>query len=91
LLFRTDATITLKIAAYEALMELIKSCPKDCYSVVKDTVLKLQTKIPDLVDLALASAVDATQLRDLISRLCVTLNSVLQKIFNSDALSGVSF
>jgi importin subunit beta-1 len=88
LLFRTDATVNLRNAAYEALMELIKNSPKDCYSVVKDTTLIVLKKIEELLNVEeiLASATDRAQLRDLISQLCATLQSVLRKFHENDAL-----
>ena len=43
LLVTTDrqdaATANLRSAAYEALMEMIKNSPKDCYEVVKQTIM----------------------------------------------------
>ena len=42
LLITTDrqdaATANLRSAAYEALMEMIKNSPKDCYEIVKTTI-----------------------------------------------------
>jgi hypothetical protein len=81
----------LKIAAHEALMELIENSPKDCYSVVKEAILKLQMKIPELMGLALVSAADGARLHDLVSQMCTTFKSVLRKLFDNDASSSVTF
>ncbi|KAH7727518.1 importin subunit beta-1 [Aphelenchoides avenae] len=77
----------LRIAAYEALMELIKNSPKDCYPVVQKTTLVVLKKLESLLNIedTLVSASDRAQLRDLQSQLCATLQSVLHKMHREDA------
>lgn len=93
----------LRNAAYEALMELIKNSPKDCYLVVKETTLIVLKKMEELmnVEATLSSATDRAQLRlvlirnllihccfrDLISQLCAMLQSVLRKFHETDAIA----
>lgn len=86
-LFRQDANVNLRNAAYEALMELIKNSPKDCYAVVQQTTVVVLGKIDQLLlmEQNAVSSSDRSQLRDLISQLCATLQSVLLKIHPEDA------
>jgi importin subunit beta-1 len=86
-MFRTDANVNLRNAAYEALMELVKNSPKDCYLVVKETTVIVLKKMEQLmsVETTLSSASDRAQLRDLISQLCAMLQSVLRKFHADDA------
>uniref|UniRef100_A0A914D9W3 Importin N-terminal domain-containing protein n=1 Tax=Acrobeloides nanus TaxID=290746 RepID=A0A914D9W3_9BILA len=84
---RTDAnTANLRIAGYEALMELIKNSPQDCYAVVQQTTLIVLKKLEQLLNIehSLVSASDKAQLRDLQSLLCATLQSVLRKMHRED-------
>uniref|UniRef100_A0A915ELT2 Importin N-terminal domain-containing protein n=1 Tax=Ditylenchus dipsaci TaxID=166011 RepID=A0A915ELT2_9BILA len=85
---RTDASNSnLRIAAYEALMELIKNSPADCYPVVQKTTMAILGKLESLLGIEdhLVSSTDKSQLRDLQSQLCATLQSVLNKIKKEDA------
>uniref|UniRef100_A0A1I7S7A1 Importin N-terminal domain-containing protein n=1 Tax=Bursaphelenchus xylophilus TaxID=6326 RepID=A0A1I7S7A1_BURXY len=84
---RQDANVNLRNAAYEALMELIKNSPKDCYAVVQQTTIVVLSKIEQLLQMEqnAVSSSDRSQLRDLISQLCATLQSVLRKMRPSDA------
>uniref|UniRef100_A0A7E4VNR2 Importin N-terminal domain-containing protein n=1 Tax=Panagrellus redivivus TaxID=6233 RepID=A0A7E4VNR2_PANRE len=77
----------LRIAGYEALMELIKNSPKDCYVHVRQTTVDVLTRLQQVLSLEdnLMSASDREQLRDLQSLLCATLQSVLRKIHKNDA------
>jgi importin subunit beta-1 len=77
----------LRISAYEALMELIKNSPADCYPVVQQTTIVILTKLESLLSIedALISSNERSQLRDLQSQLCATLQSVLHKIRVEDA------
>lgn len=88
LTFRTDSNANnLRIAAYEALMELIKNSPADCYPVVQQTTMVILGKLESLLSIedALVSSNERSQLRDLQSQLCATLQSVLHKIRSEDA------
>jgi len=68
-------------------MELIKNSPEDCYPIVQATTMLVLSKLDSLlgVEDALVSASDRSQLRDLQSQLCATLQSVLHKLRNEDA------
>ncbi|XP_039268867.1 importin subunit beta-1-like [Styela clava] len=72
----------LRSSAYEAIMEMIKNSPQDCY----DTVLKTTNVIMDRINQLLMmesqihSSSDRSQYNDLQSLLCATLQSVLQKV-----------
>ncbi|KAK0425425.1 hypothetical protein QR680_009193 [Steinernema hermaphroditum] len=79
----------LRIAAYETLMELIKSSPKDCYPVVQKTTVTVLQKLEQLLNMesTLESNSDRSQLRDLQSLLCATLQSVLRKMHQEDILN----
>jgi importin subunit beta-1 len=84
----------LRSAAYEALMEMIKNSPQDCYAVVQNTtmiilerlnhVLSLETHIASMEN-HLQVATDRAQVNDLQSLLCATLQSVLRKMTPEDA------
>lgn len=68
-------------------MEMIKNSPHDCYDVVKTTTANILSRLESLlgVEDALISMTDRSQLRDLQSQLCATLQSVLHKIHAEDA------
>ena len=84
----------LRSAAYEALMEMIKNSPSDCYPIVQSTtmiilerlnhVLSLETHISSM-ESHLQLANDRAQVNDLQSLLCATLQSVLRKMTPEDA------
>ncbi|VDK31447.1 unnamed protein product [Anisakis simplex] len=96
---RADAHISnLRIAAFETLMELIKNSPKDCYPVVQSTTIVMLKKLEQLLNIenSLETTSDKallffyccvtsiSQLRDLESLLCATLQSVLRKMREED-------
>ncbi|TKR93738.1 hypothetical protein L596_008142 [Steinernema carpocapsae] len=86
---RADAHVSnLRIAAYETLMELIKNSPKDCYPVVQSTTVTILRKLEQLLNMesSLESTSDKSQLRDLQSLLCATLQSVLRKMLSEDVV-----
>ena len=86
--FRSDGTNSkLRISAYEALMDLIRNSPADCYAVVQKTTMVVLQKMEALlaVEDSLVAPADRSQLRDLQSSLCATLESVLHKIRPEDA------
>lgn len=68
-------------------MELIKNSPQDCYRVVQTTTMTILEKLENLLSVedSIVSSTDRSQLRDLQSQLCATLQSVLQKIRKEDA------
>ncbi|XP_019853838.1 PREDICTED: importin subunit beta-1 isoform X2 [Amphimedon queenslandica] len=86
---RNDAVHSnLRTAAYEALMDLIKYSPKDCYIVVQKTVLHVLDSLQKVVqiDENLLQGHDKQQVSDLESLLCATLQSLLRKMTKEDVL-----
>lgn len=77
----------LRNAAYSAIMELLKSSPRDCYGVVQNTTLVVLERLQKVQELEqqVQTSSDRAQFNDLQSLLCATLQSVLRKIERSDA------
>jgi len=70
----------LRPAAYEALMEMIKNSPRDCYATVQNTTLVILERLRTVLMMENhANAGDRTQYNELQSSLCATLQSVLRK------------
>lgn len=85
---RADASQNnLRSAAYEAIMELLKSSPRDCYTVVQKTTVTIIERLQQLL-LHRQNANDksAGQFNDLQSLLCATLQAVLRRMQPGDAL-----
>ena len=85
---RADAaTANLRSAAYEALMEMIKNSPKDCYSTVQKTILVVLERLQQVLQMEsrIQSQTERAQYNDLQSLLCATLQSVLRKVEPTDA------
>ncbi|CAI5440286.1 unnamed protein product [Caenorhabditis angaria] len=76
----------LRITAYEALMELIKHSPKDCYQAVRNTTVVILKKLETLLQMEeqATSESDKAQVRDLQAMLCATIQSVTRKLADSD-------
>uniref|UniRef100_F6RMU1 Importin N-terminal domain-containing protein n=1 Tax=Ciona intestinalis TaxID=7719 RepID=F6RMU1_CIOIN len=72
----------LRNAAYEAIMEMIKNSPKDCYEVVLQTTTVIMQRIQALLlmETHIQSTSDRSHYNDLQSLLCATLQSVLRKV-----------
>ena len=80
---REDAgSNNLRAAAYEALMEVIKNSPKDCYGTVQTTTLTILSRLQQVLHMEsqIQSQSDRVQFNDLQSLLCATLQSVLRKV-----------
>ena len=80
---REDAgSNNLRAAAYEALMEMIKNSPKDCYGTVQTTTLTILSRLQQVLHMEsqIQSQSDRVQFNDLQSLLCATLQSVLRKV-----------
>uniref|UniRef100_A0A2P2HWX4 Importin subunit beta-1-like n=1 Tax=Hirondellea gigas TaxID=1518452 RepID=A0A2P2HWX4_9CRUS len=77
----------LRNAAYEALMELMKNSPQDCYSTVQRTTMIILTRLQQVLHMEsqVQSASDRVQVNDIQSLLCATLQSVLRKVTKEDA------
>ncbi|XP_077866996.1 importin subunit beta-1-like [Saccoglossus kowalevskii] len=86
---RIDAhQCNLRSAAYEALMELVKNSPKDCYTIVQKTTIIIMERIQSVLQMELVSqsSSEKNQYHDLQSLLCATLQSVIRKMELQDAL-----
>lgn len=77
----------LRSAAYEALMEMIKNSPKDCYTTVQKTTIVILGRLESVIQLenTVQSSSDRRQVYDLQSLICATLQSVLRKVTPEDA------
>lgn len=77
----------LRSAAYEALIEMVKNSPNDCYVTVQKTTMVILERLNQV--LAMESHItahgDRNQIIDLQSSLCATLQSVLRKVEPNDA------
>merc|ERR1719348_1765264 len=86
LLWTTDredgGSSNLRGAAYEALMEMVKNSPKDCYDTVQKTTLIILQRLQQVLQMEshIQSQSDRVQFNDLQSLLCATLQSVLRKV-----------
>jgi importin subunit beta-1 len=74
----------LRSAAYEALMEMMKNSPKDCYPWVKQTTMVIINRLQQILHVE-GQVQDRAQYNDLASLLCATLQSVLRKMTTEDA------
>lgn len=81
------AQANLRAAAYEALMDMIKNSPKDCYVTVQKTTMVILDRLNQVLQLEtqVANHNDRSQFNDLQSLLCATLQSVLRKVKTEDA------
>lgn len=85
---RPDAAqANLRPAAYEALMEMVKNSPKDCYTTVQKTTMVILERLQQVLQMEnhISSHNDRSQYNDLQSLLCGTLQSVLRKVTPEDA------
>merc|ERR1719431_2117908 len=86
LLWTTDredgGSSNLRGAAYEALMEMVKNSPKDCYDTVQKTTLIILQRLQQVLQMEnhIQSQNDRVQFNDLQCLLCATLQSVLRKV-----------
>ncbi|KAH8400453.1 hypothetical protein KR222_000006 [Zaprionus bogoriensis] len=85
---RSDgAQANLRGAAYEALMDMIKNSPLDCYLVVQRTTIIILERLNQVMQMEshINNHSDRHQFNDLQSLLCATLQSVLRKVREEDA------
>ena len=77
----------MRAAAYEALMEMIKNSPKDCYQTVQKTVMVILERLQQVLQMEsrISSQTERNQYNDLQSLLCATLQSVLKKVESEHA------
>jgi importin subunit beta-1 len=80
-------TSNLRAAAYEALMEMIKNSPNNCYASVQKTTIVILDRLAMVlsVDANVQNQSDRQRLHDIQSSLCATLQSVLRKVKPEDA------
>lgn len=80
-------TSNLRAAAYEALMEMIKNSPNNCYASVQKTTIVILDRLAMVlsVDANSQNQSDRQRLHDVQSSLCATLQSVLRKVKPEDA------
>lgn len=81
------AQANLRPAAYEALMEMVKNSPKNCYVTVQKTTMVILDRLQQVLQMEthITSHNDRSQFNDLQSLLCGTLQSVLRKVTPEDA------
>lgn len=81
------AQANLRSAAYEALMELIKNSPNDCYVTVQKTTMVILERLNHVLQMEnhIANHNERHHFNDLQSLLCATLQSVLRKVDANDA------
>ena len=85
---RDDGNVSnLRAAAYEALMEMIKNSPNNCYASVQKTTIVILDRLAMVlsVDANVQNQSDRQRLHDIQSSLCATLQSVLRKVKPEDA------
>lgn len=84
---REDAgAANLRSSAYEAVMEMMKNSPRDCYEVVQSTTMVVLGRLQSVLQLeSQVPGQDRAQYYDLASLLCATLQSVLRKMTPQDA------
>lgn len=77
----------LRSSAYEALMEMIKNSPQDCYVSVQKTTMVILERLNQVLQMEshISTHSDRHQFNDLQSLLCATLQSVLRKVDAKDA------
>ncbi|KFD58653.1 hypothetical protein M513_00346, partial [Trichuris suis] len=79
----------LRIAAYEALMELIKMSPVDCYKTVQSIVVGVTTRLDHLLGMGAANVSNVGEVGhydDLQALLCATLQTALRRLELSDLI-----
>ena len=65
----------LRLAAYEALMEMIKNSPRDCYATVQKTMLIILERLNQVlaIDGQTMNTADRVEMLDVQGLLCATL------------------
>ena len=76
------ATANLRSASYEALMEMVKNSPRDCYGTVQRTIVVILERLQQVLQMEgrVQTQSDRVQYNDLQTLLCATLQSVLRKV-----------
>lgn len=81
------AQANLRSAAYEALMDMVKNSPQDCYITVQKTTMVILERLQQVLQMEnhIQTHSERAQYNDLQSLLCATLQSVLRKVTPEDA------
>ncbi|XP_017788699.1 PREDICTED: LOW QUALITY PROTEIN: importin subunit beta-1 [Habropoda laboriosa] len=81
------AQANLRSAAYEALMDMVKNSPHDCYLTVQKTTMVILERLQQVLQMEnhIQTHTDRAQYNDVQSLLCATLQSVLRKVTPEDA------
>lgn len=87
---RPDAAqANLRSSAYEALMEMMKNSPKDCYAMVQKTTLVILNRLQQVLQIEqqnnIQTSSDRATINEMASLLCATLQSVIRKMTPEDA------
>ncbi|XP_065178796.1 importin subunit beta-1-like [Sycon ciliatum] len=84
---REDASSShLRSSAYEAVMELVKNSPADCYPVVQSTMMVIMQRVQQLLLMAPdVSQENRSQFNDIQSLLCAALQALLRRMSEEDA------
>lgn len=77
----------LRTNAYEALMEMVKFSPRDCYATVQQTTLIILDRLQQVLQMEkhISGHNERSQFNELQSLLCATLQSLLKKVTPDDA------
>lgn len=72
----------LRLAAYEALMELIKNSPRDCYTTVQKTMIIILERMNQVLAMngQVLTHVDRAEMVDVQGLLCATLQVLYNTI-----------
>lgn len=83
------AQANLRSSAYEALMEMMKNSPKDCYAMVQKTTIVILNRLQQVLQIEqqnnIQSSSDRATINEMASLLCATLQSVIRKMTPEDA------
>lgn len=83
------AQANLRSSAYEALMEMMKNSPKDCYSIVQKTTVVILNRLQQVLQIEQLNNIqnnsDRAAINEMASLLCATLQSVIRKMTPEDA------
>ena len=83
------AQANLRSSVYEALMEMMKNSPKDCYAMVQKTTVVILNRLHQVLQIEqqnnIQSNSDRATINEMASFLCATLQSVIRKMTPEDA------
>lgn len=83
------AQANLRSSAYEALMEMMKNSPRDCYAMVQKTTVVILNRLQQVLQVEqqnnIQTSTDRATINEMASLLCATLQSVIRKMTPEDA------